>query len=396
MVRGVNEKQTLSESTASYEAWVDRHTPTVPVARAGKHALMATGPFPFMRATYYRWAGFAAALPAPPGPVVGAVGDLHVENFGTWRDAEGRLTWGINDLDEADRLPAAFDLLRLATSVEIARAHAGLVLPGGDVVSTLLDGYARALRPQGLSTILERPGPLPIDRLLPVSHAQRWWDRLAALPPAPDAPARAVTLLTQALPRTAGPVTVHHRTAGLGSRDHVRFAGVADVFGAPAAREVKALAPPATWWLAERSGRPVQRGRVGALANELLARAHRSPDPSLRLRGTWVVRRLAPWADRIEIADLRARADIEALLIAMGAETANLHLATAGGQELQALTTKPARRWLIASAHEMVEATLRDAAAWQKLMAKRATTERATTEPATTEPTTKRTTATRS
>jgi len=34
-----------------------------------------------------------------------AVGDLHVENFGTWRDAEGRLIWGVNDFDEAWRLP---------------------------------------------------------------------------------------------------------------------------------------------------------------------------------------------------------------------------------------------------------------------------------------------------
>ena len=45
-----------------------------------------------------------------------AVGDLHVENFGTWRDADGRLCWGINDFDEADRLPYTNDLVRLAAS----------------------------------------------------------------------------------------------------------------------------------------------------------------------------------------------------------------------------------------------------------------------------------------
>ena len=33
-----------------------------------------------------------------------SVGDLHVENFGTWRDSEGRLIWGINDFDEALRV----------------------------------------------------------------------------------------------------------------------------------------------------------------------------------------------------------------------------------------------------------------------------------------------------
>ncbi len=30
-----------------------------------------------------------------------AVGDLHVNSFGTWRDAEGRLCWGLDDFDEA-------------------------------------------------------------------------------------------------------------------------------------------------------------------------------------------------------------------------------------------------------------------------------------------------------
>jgi hypothetical protein len=360
----MNTTKSLGESTAAYEAWVDRHTPTLAVARAQKHALMVGGPFPFMRATYYRWAAFAAELSTPPGPVVGAVGDLHVENFGTWRDAEGRLTWGVNDLDEADRLPAAFDLLRLATSVEIARSHAGLAVPGADVVGLMLEGYAKALRPQGLSMILERPGPLPIDRLLPTTHRQRWWDRLAALPVASDPPTRVVSLLIGSFPRAAGPLTVRRRIAGLGSRDHLRLAGVAELAGAPAVREVKALAPPATWWLAGR------RGRVGALATEILARAPRSADPSLRLRGSWVIRRLAPWADRIEIADLRVRADIESLLVAMGAETANLHRATAEPAELMELTTKGSRRWLKVSTRQMVRATLDDAAAWQRLIAR--------------------------
>ena len=359
-------ERALAGATSSYEAWVDRHTPTLAPARADKHALMATGPFPFLRATYYRWAALAAALPDPPGPVVGAVGDLHVENFGTWRDGEARLTWGVNDLDEADHLPAVLDLVRLATSVEIARAHAGLPLPGGDVVGRLVDGYAQALRPRGLSTVLDRPDPLRIDRLLPQSHPQRWWTRLAALPEAPDAPARAVTLLTGAFPRGTAPVSVHRRLAGLGSRDHLRLVGVGQVSGAPSVREAKALAPPATWWLTGRSS-----GRVGALAAEILTRSPRSPDPSLRLRGTWVVRRLAPWADRIEIADLRARADVEALLIAMGAETANVHLATAAGSDLGELTTRSTRRWLAAATERMVEATVAEAALWQRLQATR-------------------------
>src|SRR5205823_13444764 len=58
-------------------------------------------------------AQFAALLPklAATHPVP-SCGDAHLENFGTWRDAEGRLVWGVNDLDEAATLPFAADLVR--------------------------------------------------------------------------------------------------------------------------------------------------------------------------------------------------------------------------------------------------------------------------------------------
>src|SRR5262245_32358222 len=46
-----------------------------------------------------------------------AVGDLHVENFRTWRDAEGRLVWGVNDFDEVAEMPYAVDLVRLVAAL---------------------------------------------------------------------------------------------------------------------------------------------------------------------------------------------------------------------------------------------------------------------------------------
>ena len=56
--------------------------------------------FPFFRATYYRWAQVwkKKADTLAVGPRAPSVGDLHIENFGTWRDAEGRLVWGVNDV----------------------------------------------------------------------------------------------------------------------------------------------------------------------------------------------------------------------------------------------------------------------------------------------------------
>jgi uncharacterized protein (DUF2252 family) len=48
------------------------------------------------------------------------MGDWHVDSFGTWRNLEGRLTWGINDFDEAWPLPYTKDLVRLAASAKLA------------------------------------------------------------------------------------------------------------------------------------------------------------------------------------------------------------------------------------------------------------------------------------
>ncbi len=108
----------VKTATAAYETWLGKQIPLLPADLKLKHQRMTEGVFPFLRATFYRWAqlwpdncpGLANA------PVTLAVGDLHIENFGTWRDSEGRLIWGVNDFDEACELPYAVDLVRLAVS----------------------------------------------------------------------------------------------------------------------------------------------------------------------------------------------------------------------------------------------------------------------------------------
>src|SRR5215213_3370615 len=118
----------IAKATRSYDAWVAKILERRGLALVGadlarKHRRMAKdGAFAFLRATFYRWAecwplrcsGLARA------PRVLAVGDLHLENFGTWRDAEGRLCWGVNDFDEAYPLAYTSDLVRLAASAVLA------------------------------------------------------------------------------------------------------------------------------------------------------------------------------------------------------------------------------------------------------------------------------------
>src|SRR6185436_14773095 len=109
----------IHEWTAAYEKWLATQAPFVVAADVEKkHDAMDSSPFVFLRATFYAWARlWPAALPdLAEAPEVVSVGDLHLENFGTWRDTEGRLAWGINDFDEASVLPYTNDLVRLATS----------------------------------------------------------------------------------------------------------------------------------------------------------------------------------------------------------------------------------------------------------------------------------------
>src|ERR1700733_8942711 len=111
----------IREATQSYESWMRKCSPIIEADLRTKHQQMKEDVFLFFRGTYYRWAQlFPEICPELIRfPKVLSCGDLHVGSFGTWRDREGRLSWGVDDFDEAFPLPYANDLVRLATSVKM-------------------------------------------------------------------------------------------------------------------------------------------------------------------------------------------------------------------------------------------------------------------------------------
>ena len=131
----------MVKATRRFEEWLRRRTAIVEPDLRTKHKHMAEAAFPFLRATFYRWIqvwpGVCSDL--AKAPKVLAVGDLHIENFGTWRDAEGRLIWGVNDFDEAAELPYTNDLLRLATSAILAAEEGHLALKPKEACNAILD-----------------------------------------------------------------------------------------------------------------------------------------------------------------------------------------------------------------------------------------------------------------
>ena len=322
-----------------------------------KHARMAESPFVFLRGTFYRWMQRWPEVcdELAGAPVVPCVGDLHVENFGTWRDAEGRLVWGVNDVDEAAQLPYTNDLVRLATSATLATRHGHFQMSPRTIANAILDGYTASLERGGRAIVLaERRRWLRRIAFGRLRDPLRYWPRLTSLATASGTTPRAV--LQTAMPDPRLPFRVARRVAGVGSLGRQRFVALADWRGAIVAREAKALLPSAAVWA-------TRRPRIGVDPQTLLAHAVRCPDPFFCVDRGWIVRRLAPDCSRIEIQDLPRSRDEEKLLRAMGWETANIHLGQRGPRIHPDLVSRP-RRWLQRAAAAMSDDVETDWRAW--------------------------------
>jgi hypothetical protein len=152
----------IIEATRGFEWWLRRKIPVVEADLAYKHEQMRADPFLFFRATFYRWAQLWPRLcpQLAKTHVVQTVGDLHLENFGTWRDEEGRLVWGVNDFDEAYPMAFANDLVRLATSALIAsQDQSRIELRPNDIFEKLVEGYQASISAGGEPLILMEKHP---------------------------------------------------------------------------------------------------------------------------------------------------------------------------------------------------------------------------------------------
>jgi hypothetical protein len=344
----------IAKATDRYEAWLGQHLRILDDDLGLKHEQMRSEPFPFLRATYYRWAQIWAEVTGDiaRAPRALAVGDLHVENFGTWRDIEGRLVWGINDFDEAWRLPYTNDLIRLATSALLAQMNCD-VKAGIDAI---LKGYVDCLNAGGRAFVLAEHHPVLRHMATQRLHdPESYWEKLHGLAeykePLPPGVHKAIDRM---MPEPKMTWRTSHRIAGLGSLGRERFLCIAEYHGGSVAREAKALAPSACLW-AEQG-----KGSAAILYQEILDRSVRCPDPFVRLQKRWIVRRLAPDCSRIELSALPKERDETRLLHAMGWETANIHLGTLKPGNLLADLKRRPRGWLFRAAHKMQEAVMAD------------------------------------
>lgn len=354
----------IQQATRQYEAWLAGHIRVLAPDLLIKHEHMADDAFSFLRATFYRWARlFPVLCPEVAGaPTVLCVGDLHVENYGTWRDAEGRLVWGINDFDEAFPLPYTADLVRLAASAWLAIELDHLSLAPATICEAILNGYADGMEGGGEPFVLSERHRWLRDavtsRLRDPTH---FWEKLMAWPTAKRARPAVMALLRQAMPEAGLTFRVAHRQAGIGSLGRERFTAIAEWRGGKIAREAKALLPSACVWAGARAQGPA------VYYQKILRGSMRAADPFLRVHGGWVMRRLSPYCSRVELRQLPRNHDEKKLLHAMGRELANVHLGT--GSAVGAVRRDLRRRkgqWLCRASEIMVTATMKDWQEWKK------------------------------
>ena len=352
------------KSTRLFEKWLAQHTNVVHKDLRLKHANMKSAVFPFLRATYYRWAQLWPDVCADQAkaPRVLAVGDLHVENFGTWRDVEGRLIWGVNDFDEAYPLPYTNDLIRLAVSAHLASDVGHLSLNKKDICDAILEGYLQAMQQGGIPFVLEEQHDwLREIALTDLRNPVRFWKKMEALPPASDVPVSAIDAMEHLFPAHNLEYRVAKRVAGLGSLGHARYVALAKWNGHWIAREAKALVPSSCYWAGDRHG-PAE-----ILYQTIISRAIRCPDPFVQLRGQWIVRRLSPHCSRIELTSLEVQQAEMRLLHSMGRETANVHLGSRNATKgILQHARKQKGKWLHEATRDMLRKITAEWKAWKK------------------------------
>jgi uncharacterized protein (DUF2252 family) len=129
---------------------------------------LCAAPFAFLRGTFHL---FCADWPAfgddplgagPPQPIVG---DLHLENFGAFRAADGTVVFDVNDFDETGDGEPALDLCRVATSFLLADERHG-ELRAVDRIGAFLDAYLSGARSLDLRAIDGKDMPQAVKAVI--------------------------------------------------------------------------------------------------------------------------------------------------------------------------------------------------------------------------------------
>jgi uncharacterized protein (DUF2252 family) len=106
-----------------------------------KYEAMTENAFRFFRGTCHLfYEDLAAAQPLPLSPLAWICGDLHIENFGSYKGDNKLVYFDLNDFDEALLAPASYETVRMVTSIFVAFEHLNI---GPEKAQKMADLYVK-------------------------------------------------------------------------------------------------------------------------------------------------------------------------------------------------------------------------------------------------------------
>jgi len=335
-------KQPSQDSSNIIEAIISNNAGRDSERLSMKYAKMAQNPFIFLRGACHL---FYDALPDSPlfrdAPLAWCCGDLHFENFGSYKGDNRLVYFDINDYDEAALAPVTWDTIRLLTSIQcgadtLHATHAETLA----VSQSCLDAYRSALingKPlwveretsgglvNALLTTLqgrERSAFLDKRTIRKGRHRSLILDGVKALP-ASDAQKEVVTEFMndfaskQPSPKFFEVLDIGRRIAGTGSLGVERFVVLVEGKGSPDGnylldiKEAKpsALAPPLARLAMKQPTWPDEASRVVSVQNRMQAVDHAFLQ-AVKLAGLpCILRGLQPSEDRVAIGEWGKKLD---------------------------------------------------------------------------------------
>jgi uncharacterized protein (DUF2252 family) len=326
-----------------------------------KYRAMRASTFAFMRGTCHL---FYDELPRggvfKSAPAVWVCGDLHLENFGSYKGDNRLVYFDINDFDEAALAPASCDLVRLLTSIRIAadtlrigasdaqslcdeclQAYSSALIEGKAywVERDTAKGLVRAL----LERVRDRQRAIFLDTRTVTSRGKRRLriDGKKALG-TPDAERGVITAFMrdfakgQERPAFYEVLDVARRIAGTGSLGLDRYVILVEGKGSPDGNYLLDLkrALPSTlvpYLKLEQPTWPSEAHRVVSLQRRLQAVSIAFLHPVMLDDNPFVLRAMQPAEDRVALAGARhTAAELSLLVTALGRIAAWAHLRSSG------------------------------------------------------------------
>ncbi len=338
-----------------------------PEQLAMKFSRMRASPFVFLRGSCHL---FHQRLPVErvldAAPRVWVCGDLHLENFGSYKGDNRLAYFDMNDFDEAALAPCTWDVARFLTSVRLGMRELKVEASGiASLCQVFLDSYARELatgkarwveretseglvrellsavqarsRPEFLDTRTQRKGNRRMIRV----------DGHKALP-ASDAQRQKVTAFmedfasTQDNPDFFRILDVARRIAGTGSLGVERYVILVRGRGSPDGNFLLDLkqALPSSLMPRLKVRQPEWKSeahRVVAVQHRVQAVSMAFLQPVMMARHAYILRALQPSEDCVALRHWNGKiARLERVMACMGSAVAWGHL-RAGGREGSAI-----------------------------------------------------------